>query len=104
VPVAAIPAGRWYENAHVRRARRGDTDIVVRAKPGASGRFDRCVAIGEWRTGAYRVRPDVLDAWGGLSVRDGYIQRSAVPPKFMQPQRFLGWLRKQGVELVQRNN
>lgn len=104
VPVAAVPAGRWYENAHVRRSRRGETDIVVRAEPGPSGRFDRCVPIGEWRAGAYRVRPDVLAAWGGLSVRDGYIQRSAVPPTFRRPERFLRWLDEQGVQRMARNN
>jgi hypothetical protein len=104
VPVAAVPAGRWYENAHVRRAARGATDIVVRAEPGQSGRFDRCVPIGEWRAGAYRVRPDVLDAWGGLSVKDGFIQRSAVPPMFTRPEQFLDWLQRQSVQLVSRNN
>jgi hypothetical protein len=103
-PAAAVPADRWHENAHVRRATRGPTDIVVRAEPGVSGRFDRCVPVGEWRAGAYRVRPDVLDAWGGLTVKDGYIQRSAVPPAFTRPERFLRWLGKQGVQLVRRNN
>jgi hypothetical protein len=103
-PVAAVPADRWHENAHVRRAKRGSTDIVVRAEPGVSGRFDRCLPIGEWRDRAYRVRPEVLAAWGGLSVKDGYIQRSAVPPAFTRPDRFLGWLGKQGVQLLPRNN
>ena len=46
---------------------------------------------------AYRVRNDVLDAWGGLSVKDGFIQRSAVPPAFNNPRKFLSWLRKQGI-------
>ena len=36
--------------------------------------------LGEWRDRAYRVRKDLLKTWGGLSVNDGYIQRSAVPP------------------------
>jgi hypothetical protein len=80
VPVTAMPPQRWRENAHVRKANPGESDIVVRAKPRVSGRFDRCIPIGEWRNGAYRVRQDVLKAWGGLSVKDGYIQRSAVPP------------------------
>ena len=53
--------------------------------PYGSGRFDRCIPIGEWRSGAYRVRQEVLDAWGGLSVKDGFIQRSAVPPSFNRP-------------------
>lgn len=104
VPVAAVPAGRWYENAHVRRSQRGETDVVVRAEPDRSGRFDRCLPIGEWRDGAYRVRPDLLDAWGGLSVKDGYIQRSAVPPAFHRPERFLDWLGTQTIQLHARNN
>jgi hypothetical protein len=104
VPAASVPSQRWYENAHVRRAKRGETDIVVRAKSGVSGRLDRCIPIGEWRDGAYRVRQDVLEAWGGLSVRNGFIQRSAVPPWLNQPARFLDWLRRQGVQLIARNN
>lgn len=101
---ASVPPERWYENAHMRRAKRGQTDIVVRAKPDVSGRFDRCIPIGEWRDGAYRVRKDVLDVWGGLSVRDGFIQRSAVPPSFNKPAQFLDWLQKQAVQLIPRNN
>ncbi len=103
VPVAKIPPERWHENAHVRKVKRGETDIVVRAKPGVSGRFDRCLPIGEWRDGAYRVRNDVLDAWRGLSVKNGFIQRSAVPPSFSQPKKFMGWLRKQRIRLIARN-
>jgi hypothetical protein len=104
VRVANVPDQRWYENAHVRKVKRSDTDIVVRAKPVVSGRFERCVPIGEWRDGAYRVRKDILNAWGGLSVKDGFIQRSAVPPSFNKPEKFLAWLMKQNVRLVTRNN
>lgn len=104
LPVSDVPQQRWYENAHVRKAKRGQTDIVVRAKCGVSGRFDRCVPIGEWRGGAYRVRQDILDAWGGLSVKDGFIQRSAVPPSLNNPARFLSWLQKHRIQLVPRNN
>ncbi len=104
VPVASVPPERWHENAHVRKSKRGETDIVVRAKPDVSGRFDRCIQIGEWRSGAYRVRQDVLDAWGGLSVKDGFIQRSAVPPSLKIPAQFLDWLQKQGIPLIARNN
>ena len=86
------------------RPSEGETDIVVRAKPGLSGRFDRCVPIGEWRDRAYRVRQDVLKGWGGLSVKDGFIQRSAVPPALNRPNQFLDWLQKQGVQLIQKNN
>ncbi|MGO8688380.1 MAG: hypothetical protein ACLQLG_01985 [Thermoguttaceae bacterium] len=104
VPVGDMPPERWHENAHVRKAKRGETDIVVRAKSGVSGRFDRCLPIGEWRSGAYRVRREVLASWGGLSVKDGFIQRSAVPPTFSNPRKFLSWLRKQGITLLARNN
>jgi hypothetical protein len=104
VPVAKLPPKRWHENAHVRKLKQGETDIVVRAKPRVSGRFERCVPVGEWRSGAYRVRNDVLDAWGGLSVKDGFIQRSAVPPTFIQPKKFLNWLHKRRIPLIARNN
>ena len=104
VPVDRVPRHRWHENAHVRKVKRGETDIVVRAKPDGSGRFDRCIPIGEWRSRAYRVRHDILGAWGGLSVKDGFIQRSAVPPSFANPARFLRWFQKQGIRLTRRNN
>jgi hypothetical protein len=104
VPVADVPLELWHTNAHVRKVKRGETDIVVRAKPDVSGRFERCMPIGEWRAGAYRVRNEVLKAWGGLSVKDGFIQRSAVPPAFSNPCKFLGWLGKQKVSLMSRNN
>jgi hypothetical protein len=104
VPITSVPAQRWYENAHLRKAKRGETDILVRAKPGVSGRFQRCIPIGEWRSGAYRVQQKILDRWGGLSVKDGFIQRSAVPPSFNNPDRFLDWIQKQDIQLISRNN
>lgn len=103
-PVASIPAHCWCENAHVRKMKRGEADIVVRAKPNVSGRFDRCIPIGEWRDGAYRVQRDVLAKWGGLLVNDGFIQRSAKPPAFIDPQLFRKWFDSQGVQLIRRNN
>jgi hypothetical protein len=103
-PVASVPRRRWHQNAHVRKVERGASDIVVRARRGLSGRFDRCIPIGEWRAGAYRVRRDILRDWGGLSVKDGYIQRSGVPPAFNHPKQFLKWLGKRSVEFAARNN
>ncbi len=103
-PVASVPREQWHENAHVRKTTRGETDIVVRAKLGLSGRFERCIPIGERRTGAYRVRQEILDAWGGMSVKNGFIQRSAVPPTLTASGRFLDWLEKQNVTLITRNN
>lgn len=104
VPAASVPPQRWHENAHVRKATRRASDIVVRAKPDVSGRFDRCIPIGEWRAGAYRVRENLLSEWGGLSVKDGFIQRSAVPPAFSRPLQFLDWLERQKVQCIPRNN
>jgi len=99
-----VPKTRWGENAHTRKVKQGPNDVIVRAKPGVSGRLDRCVPIGEWRSRAYRVREDLLDEWGGLSVKDGYVQRSAVPPRFLDPKRFYRWFLEQGVGLLDRNN
>ncbi len=104
VEASTVPEARWAENAHTRKIKRGRTDIVVRAKPGVSGRFSRFIPIGEYRDRAYRVRTDLLKAWGGLTVNDGYIQRSARPPRFKDATRFRKWLDKQQVPLVAMNN
>ena len=104
VSVSAVTADRFAENAHTRKIKRGESDIVVRAQPGVSGRLDRCIPIGEHRDRAYRVRQDVLEQWGGLSVKDGYVQRSAVPPRFLDPAKFYDWFNGQGVSLLRRNN
>jgi hypothetical protein len=104
VSAASVAPAHWYENAHVRRkAKPKATEVVVRGKPDLSGRFDRCIPIGEWRDGAYRVQQDLLDAWGGLSVNDGFIQRN-VQPRLKDPDKFLAWLQKQSPHLIPRNN
>jgi hypothetical protein len=99
----SIPRARWAENAHTRR-KPGDGDIVVRGKAGMSGRLRRCIPIGEFRKGAYRVRKDLLKAWGGLDISDGYIQRSARLPAFRNAAKFYRWFLAQRPELMQRNN
>lgn len=104
VDASAVPEARWHENAHTRKRKRGASDIVVRAQPGLSGRLRQFIPIGEYRDRAYRVRKDLLTAWGGLTVNDGYIQRSARPPRFNQPERFKRWLDDQGMELMSANN
>jgi hypothetical protein len=59
VPACNVPRARWAENAHTRRVP-GQTDIVVRARPGVSGRLRRCLPIGELRKRAYaRTRQQV---------------------------------------------
>jgi hypothetical protein len=103
LPARAVPQVRWAENAHTRRVP-GEDDIVVRARPGVSGRLRRCLPIGELRNRAYRVRNDLLDRWGGLDIKDGYIQRSARLPAFRDVERFYRWFLKQRPELVAANN
>jgi len=95
----------WDSNAHTRRIPECITDdIVVRANPGVSGRLERCIPIGEWRDRAYRVTKPLLDAWGGLSIKDGYLQRSARLPEFRDTERFYRWFKNQGVALDSRIN
>ena len=105
VPADNIPTDRWRENAHTRRKLIiGASDIVVLVKKLISGRLEKCIPIGEWRSRAYRVKNELLEEWGGLSVKDGYIQRSAVPPSFLNPTKFYQWFLNQGVKLIQENN
>ena len=92
-------------NAHARRVLASDAkDLIVRARPKVSGRLKRCLPIGEFRDRAYRVRPDILTAWGGLSVTNGYLQRSARLPRLLNPERFLRWMEMQRPMLIQSNN
>lgn len=99
-----VPPERRRENAHTRRVVIGETDVVVRGSASASGRFDRCVPFAGYRSGAYRVNEELLERWGGLGVRDGYVQRSARLPELARPERFLEWLDAQRVELLARDN
>lgn len=103
VRVKDVPSPRWHENAHTRRTG-GEDDVIVRAQPGVSGRLTRCTPIGEFRDRAYRVRKDLLKEWGGLGVKDGYIQRSGALPAFTDPERFHAWFKRQEPELVRGNN
>jgi hypothetical protein len=100
-----VPAERRIINAHSRRILREDAqDIIVCARPGVSGRLQRGLPIGEYRNGAYRVRASLLEDWGGLNVKDGYLQRSARLPRFLDTPKFLRWLKDQKADLLQANN
>ena len=99
-----IPEERFHENAHTRKAEISPYDVVVKAKPGVSGRLKSGIPIGEWRSRAYRVRRELLREWGGLTVKDGYIQRSIVPPEFLNPERFYSWFIKHRPILLSENN
>ena len=76
----------------------------MRGREGSSGRFDRALEFAGYRDGAYRVHPELLARWGGLRVRDGYVQRSARLPELSDPARFLSWLRATRVALAARDN
>jgi hypothetical protein len=91
-------------NAHTRRDPITPDDLVILGDTEKSGRYERCICFGEWRNGAYRVRSDLLDAWGGLTVNDGWLQRSVRLPSFKNPGKFLAWLYLQEPKLVRRNN
>jgi len=94
----------YNKNAHTRKEEIGEADIIVTGQKNVSGRFEKCIPIGEWRDGAYRVRKDLLDEWGGLSVKDGYIQRSAVPPEFCSAEEFSKWFNKKKLRLHYENS
>ena len=106
IAARSIPKDRWHENAHTRRILRPDSenDIVIRAKKGVSGRLRYCLPIGSYRVSCdapdkrpcYRVLPELLQSWGGLDIADGFIQRSARLPKFLDADRFYIWFNKQG--------
>src|SRR5436190_5075964 len=105
IPAWETPLHDRDRNAHSRRIlSNGSNDVIVRGRPGCSGRLQRLLPIGEYRNRAYRVRPDVLDAWGELTVKDGYLQRSARLPRFVDPGRLMSWLERQNLELVQAIN
>jgi hypothetical protein len=105
IDARTLPLDRRDVNAHSRRILAGNADdLVVTGQADRSGRLQRCLPIGEWRDGAYRVRRELLDAWGGLSVRDGYLQRSARLPRFLDPTLFFTWLAIQNPNFVRANN
>ena len=113
VSAHSVERSRWGENAHTRRVpTSGGCDIVIRAKPGISGRLSRCLPIGSFRSPqhnpnkrpSYRVYPSILDAWGGLTVADGYLQRSARLPEFLNAAQFYSWFKHHDVSIIARNN
>jgi hypothetical protein len=110
---SSVLAALQDANAHTRRVLSpSSTDIVIRAKPAISGRLERCLPIGSFRTPAgqpqknpsYRVESNLLETWGGLSIADGFLQRSARLPDFSDANRFYEWFKKQRVLLLQQNN
>lgn len=105
IPAEEIPNRDWDKNAHTRRPF-GKTDVVVFAKSGLSGRLERCIPIGKYSDKAYRVTCGLLDEWGGLGVKNGFIQRSGTLPWFCNPEKFYKWFTNQNKDnrLVECNN
>lgn len=106
----SVDDGRRHENAHTRKAKRAPGDIVVRARPGVSGRCARSLPIGEKRdVSNYYLRPDIEAAWGGLVKADGsarkssWLNMSGSMPLLGDPKGFIRWWTEQNVPLVRRN-
>jgi hypothetical protein len=94
-----------HTSAHARRILQPDAqDLIVRGRTGVSGRLERCLPIGNYREKAYRVWPELLEEWGGLSVKNGYLQRSARLPRFLDPERFHRWFKSKNSVLRPSNN
>jgi Nucleotide modification associated domain 3 len=105
VLAATVPTAERDMNAHTRRILQPNaTDLIIRGQSAASGRLQQCLPFGEYRNRAYRARRDLLATWGGLSVKDGYVQRSARLPRLLDPQAFLLWLNAQRPVLIAANN
>lgn len=98
-----IPDTDLHKNAHTRVKDINKEHLVVFGKKGNSGRLKHAIPIGEYRNRSYRVTEELLDSWGGLGVNDGYIQRSVTPPWFCNPEKFLGWLNKKNIQLLNNN-
>ncbi len=105
VPAASVSSRERPNNAHTRCGLPPrPSDRIIIARPGVSGRLSHCLPIGRYRDRAYRVRPDLLKTWGGLSIKDGYLQRSARLPRFLHPDSFLRWFEQQQPRLLRVNN
>lgn len=105
LPVHDVPKSDWDRNAHTRRHFvPGASDIVVTARRDSSGRLATCIPIGDFRDRAYRVTKPLLAAWGGISVNDGYLQRSARLPELNDATRFYDWFLSHKPRLEPKNN
>jgi hypothetical protein len=103
VKVSDLPEVDLARNAHSRIENSNPAHLVVFAQPQFSGRFEKAIPIGEFRSGAYRVTNEILHAWGGLDVKDGFIQRSVCPPWFTNSTQFMWWLETHRSTLIHNN-
>lgn len=103
MPAAEISNSELHKNAHTRIVNMNNEHLVVFAEPSLSGRFSHAIPIGEYRNGSYRVTEKILSEWGGIDVKDGFIQRSVCPPWFSAPEKFLEWIDSQDIQLINSN-
>jgi Nucleotide modification associated domain 3 len=96
----------WHRNVHTDWPGRRANDVVIFGDTAheQTGRLYNHIPIGSYRKRAWRVKKDLLRAWGGLDVRDGYIQRSFFLPRFLEPDSFLSWFTEQTPEFIRANN
>jgi hypothetical protein len=100
-----VPPSDWHRNEHTRLNGCCDQgQVVVFARPGESGRLLNHIPIGEYRQRAYRVTKEILNEWGNIDVKNGYIQRSAFLPRFLDAERFIAWFHAQKPTMVAKNN
>lgn len=103
VKVSDLSDEDFSRNAHSRISDMNSEHLVVFAQPEKSGRFENAIPIGELRNSAYRVTNETLGAWGGLKVKDGFIQRSVCPPWFSNASQFSKWLQTHRPRLIHNN-
>ena len=95
------------KNAHTRLInyqQKDDIDVIIYGEPNKSGKLEKLIPIGEWRNNAYRVKTQLLDEWGDISITDGYIILSAYLPHFCRPDLFKKWFDKQNPKFLAKNN
>jgi hypothetical protein len=101
-----VPLDRRDQNAHTKLANyKREDHIVIFADKNTSGRLKSLIKIGERRKKRqYYVQENLLNAWGGISSKKGWITRSAYLPHFCDPEKFLQWFYAQNPEFVHENN
>jgi hypothetical protein len=105
IDAIAFPEEEWHRNAHTRRVLKSYADeVIVLGSRSGSGRLTQAITIGEYRGRAYRVTEKLLRAWEGLTVNDGYLQRSANFPFITKPIEFMRWWMNQNPTLIATNN
>ncbi|NHQ59548.1 hypothetical protein G9409_02920 [Chlorobium sp. BLA1] len=103
-----VPEHQRCQNAHTRvidYQKSENKDIVIFGDKSNSGRLKYLLPIGERRSNYhYYVMKELFEQWGGISVHDGWIQRSAYLPEFLNPGSFLKWFNSQNPEFMHDNN